>query len=226
MSCTNHTAVLGQCFHSCLFRTLQHDGLIGFPNSEQELEDKMCGNIHRRGQLCGSCQQNHTPPVYSYYVGCVHCPEGTSNWFKFILAAFLPLTAFCIGILVFRVSATSGHLAAFVLVAQVMGSPGQLRVLLTAENNRIYHPLTSLFFKTVLSLYGIWNLDFFRILYQPFCPCPHQIISESPCIHFLTAHTPLTISIDDCVQSLIDCSEDMFEYGHTVHDSLRAIWPH
>ncbi len=61
------------------------------------------------------------------------------------------------------------------------------------------------------------------------CPvpdCPHQIISESPCIHFLTAHTPLTISIDDCVQSLIDCSEDMFEYGLTVHDSLRAIWPH
>ncbi len=29
------------------------------------------------------------------------------------------------------------------------------------------------------------------------------------------------------MKSLIDCSEDMFvEYGLTVHDSLRAIWPH
>ena len=45
--------------------------------------------------------------------------------------------------------------------------------------------------------------------YDNKCPVPSctQVIgSEPPCIHFLSSHTSLSITVDNCVTSLINCS--------------------
>ena len=60
------------------------------------------------------------------------------------------------------------------------------------------------------------------------CPVPSctQVIgSEPPCIHFLSSHTSLSITVDDCVTSLINCSEDIFIFGkYIMHSLLKDTW--
>ena len=55
------------------------------------------------------------------------------------------------------------------------------------------------------------------------CPvpdCTHVVeTTESPCVHFLAAHTNLEITVDDCVNSCVNCTEDVFVYGQTLQFS-------
>ena len=44
--------------------------------------------------LCGKCKDGHYPLAYFYNMNCVEYQDGKSNWWKFVLAAFLPLTVF------------------------------------------------------------------------------------------------------------------------------------
>ena len=64
--------------------------------------------MQARDWLCGACE-NYTLPDYSCYIGCVKCEDYEYGWLKFVAAAFVPLTAFYILVIVFRmVSQTRG----------------------------------------------------------------------------------------------------------------------
>ena len=79
------TTLIGNCPYSL-------GGLL--PKNVSELKDDagFCGCLHRKGQLCGECEDNYTLPVYSYNQGCVKCKDFKHGWIKSISAAFLPLT--------------------------------------------------------------------------------------------------------------------------------------
>ena len=81
-----------------------------------------CAEFNRKGTLCGECKDNFYPLVYSYNLTCVECAGGKSNWWKFVLAAFLPLTAFYFVVLLFRIKITSDIFlySQFFLLPEVM----------------------------------------------------------------------------------------------------------
>ena len=84
-----------------------------------------CRHYRREGQLCGRCIKGSAPPVYSYSMKCVECSESAfkSNLLKYVAVAFLPITAFYLGAIVFKLSVTSGSMVAYVLVCQLVSVP-------------------------------------------------------------------------------------------------------
>ena len=82
-------------------------------------DPSLCSHFNRKGQLCGECAENYTLTAYSYYLGCVKCENYNNGWIKCVTAAFFPLTFFYIVMIIFRISATSSTLNAFVMVNQV-----------------------------------------------------------------------------------------------------------
>ena len=130
-----------------------------------------CGKNERTrdGQLCGGCKKGFSPPVYSYDWHCVNSSfhDGyAQHWIKYIVVAYLPLTAFLFAITIFHISAPSPSMNAFVLVCQLGTAPIQMRILTDQLNydSQIRQTLIHL----IVSLYGVWNLDFFRLVYSPF----------------------------------------------------------
>ena len=91
--------------------------------SELNYKYGRCSHLHRKGELCGECEDNYTLPVYSYYLGCVKCEDYRYGWVKFIAAAFLSLTLFYLLVIVFRISATSPALNGYILISQIAGTP-------------------------------------------------------------------------------------------------------
>ena len=178
--------VVGNCLYTCTWKYWTM-----LPNITSALNNKTCSPLKRTGQLCGDCIDNHAPPVYSYSIDCVKCTKYFRNWLWYIVVAFLPLTVFYVVIVVFRISAFTPKLRCFILISQLVAMPGHLRYLYTLEQNMRTNSLNNKIINIGLSLFSIWNLDFFRAIYHPFCIHPSIGSLGVLALDYLTAIYPL-----------------------------------
>ena len=131
-----------------------------------QLNSEMCGPYHRTGQLCGQCDEGYKLPVYYHGHECVMCDNTKYNWLKYVTLAFVPLTFFLFIVFCLRISATSAQLNAFILFSQVVTAPQGMRIMFSAN---VLHGWTKTVAHIGVTLYGIWNLDFFRTLFPGIC---------------------------------------------------------
>ena len=170
------------------------------PSNVNELDRTMCGPTGRTGQLCGQCMEGHSPPVYSYYPQCVNCTADTNNWAKYLAVSLLPTTAFFTGALVFRFRATSPLLNGYILVCQILTSPPVLRLVAFREytspfHNTLVYIHEASFVSIYSSCFSIWNLDFFRLVYIPFCLHPNTSTLKMLSLDYIIAAYPLALII-------------------------------
>ena len=188
---TNHRDVLGGCLLTTSVSDLTH--YFPLPCNVSELNQFMCADTNRDGQLCGRCQKGFAPPVYSYSLNCVNCSEyGYQNWLKYTAIAFGPLTLFSAVIIAFHISATSTYLHGYILFCQLLSIPIISRLLV---NSNAYNTLqiTKWSINVYTSIIGIWNLDFFRLMYKPFCLHPQMTVIQSLALDYLIALYPLLL---------------------------------
>ena len=137
------------------------------PRSKSELNDFMCGleaELNRTATLCGKCKDGYYPLAYSYNMTCVQCPNGKSNWWKFVLAAFLPLTIFCIIILFFKINVVSSRFQGFLFYSQIISMPTMVRVYMILSKHKLSKSeviASDIILQSLAGVYGMWNLNFF-----------------------------------------------------------------
>ena len=185
----NNTVVGG-----CLF-SLVHilSFYLPLPCNITKLNDYTCAGLNREGQLCGRCQDRFAPPVYSYSMQCVNCTDYRFGWAKYLLIAFVPLTAFFILIVTCHISPTSPYLHGPILFSHVFSLPMLSRIFLLGYDT---HPKPFKAMKfAYLSLMGLWNLDFFRLLYNPFCIHPNMTILQVLALDYLIALYPIILLV-------------------------------
>lgn len=180
------TLTVGSCLYTCI--ALQ--GIFPLPCHTSKLNNFTCEDLYRTGRLCGECKEDYAPPVYSYSLKCVKCKNYRYNWFKYLCAAFLPLTLFFLIVTMFSISFTSPQLSAVVVVYQEMASPIQLSMLVTLSDSGLLL-LNKTSVNILTSLAGIWNLDFFREAYTPFCLHPSMTTLHTQAMDYAIAIYPL-----------------------------------
>ena len=182
--------ILGSCLLS-LPKFLGYHKAFILPCNISDLNDFMCASTNRKGQLCGRCRKGFAPPVYSYSLRCVNCTDYSLNWLKYLAVAFGPLTIFSVIISVFHISPTSPYLHGFIFTANIMCSPNIIRIIV--RSNEKQSGRNSWIYKVFFSLFGIWNLDFFRTVYKPFCIHPKVSVIQALAMDYLVAAYPLTL---------------------------------
>ena len=163
------------------------------PNDTSQLDTDVCGYKQRTGQLCGQCVNGTSPPVYSYYPQCVDCPAGTNNWAKYLAVSVLPTTLFFVGVVVIKFRATSPLMSGYIMLCQIVASPSILRRVQESAFPHPHEQTTST--ATYFSLISIWNLDFFRMVYPPFCLNPNATILQLLSLDYIIAAYPLVLII-------------------------------
>ena len=181
---TNLTLV-GSCQYTCNKESHGHYWNITV-NASVEVDEHICSKYKRQDQLCGGCIPGYAPPVYSYFLFCVNC--SSSNWAKYTAVSLLPVTAFFFFVITFRLSATSPKLNGFILFTQLFMSPPNAR--LTGLDR---HQSNRMTITIITSIYGIWNLDFFRLVYTPFCVQPHTDTLQVLALDYIIAVYPLIL---------------------------------
>ena len=191
--------VVGACMYQCRWENRKP-----LPSNKSKLLMYMCNDTtavingilsrNRDGQLCGKCNESFAPPAYSYDWCCVEC-SGKKRFVlnsivKYCIIAFLPLTGFFIMMVTLRISATSPSMNAFILACQVLTAPLQVRIFLSAMVVNKNH-LAVILYRVIASLYGFWNLDFFRTLYPLFCLNPNMSTLQVLALDYIIAAYPL-----------------------------------
>ena len=144
----------------------QHRSLYtSFHLNASDLNNAACGRFERNGTLCGRCRVGYYPQAYSYNFTCIECSNICWNRVRYIMAVYLPLTVFYFIILFFKINVTSSFLLAIVSFCQGIASPLLVRMILMYR----FEPSVIILAKSAFSLYGIWNLDFFRPFYSDIC---------------------------------------------------------
>ena len=161
------------------------------------LDKALCGLTSRTGQLCGQCVDGYSPPVYSYFPQCVNCTSGTNNWPKYLAVSLLPTTAFFMVALIFRFRATSPLLNGYILFCQIFTAPPIQRLIAYSLYKRQYEGVrdVKIYAYTLFGYLGIWNLDFFRFAYTPFCLHPNASTLQVLSLDYIIAAYPLALII-------------------------------
>ena len=129
----------------------------------------MCGPLNRKGLVCSECADGFGPSVTSFGYKCVNCTEAWYGVPLFLFLEFVPITVFYLIILVFQISAP---MPCFIMYAQI--TTIYLNLIGTSEGlirNNIFanDGLLRTDMKIIHTLYGIFNLDFFCLLFPPLC---------------------------------------------------------
>ena len=161
---------VGSCYYNCenTAQMTMYDRVYHPlpPHPAIELNNLMCGRFNRTGVLCGECKREHYPFVLSYNLSCVACQDGHKNWWKFILAGFIPLTLFYFFMVFFNVNITSSRLHGVVLFSQAISMPALARIILLTFMTQ---PDMLMAVKILVPFYSFWNLDFFRSIIPDIC---------------------------------------------------------
>ena len=205
VQCTNHSVYIFTChcmsyseelgmdiMGSCPFLCENAFFIKVHPN-----QDHLCNQINRTGQLCGKCSKGYAPAVYSYGSLCVQCTHYKHNWIKYLMIAYLPVTIFYVVVMLFRFNAMSPSVTAYIFVSQIVSSPAFASIFTTfvyfSEKQPVVGANLRLIGDFVSSIYSIWNLDFFRYVYEPFCLHPNMTTLQMISLDYAIAVYPLLL---------------------------------
>ena len=191
------TGILHASFSNCFYGCFNIESLSAYylvSLQEEHLNYCTCSRFNRKGLLCGQCNDGYGPAAYSFSLKCVKCSDET-HWTHiagYILAAYGPLTVFLGFIVVFTVRVNSAPLHGWILVCQLVTSPNIMRTL-TATVNNYYDTSYPPALYVLGTIYGVWNLDFFRTIYKPFCLHPSLTTLQVMSLEYLIAAYPLVL---------------------------------
>ena len=205
VQCTNHSVYIFTCHCMSYSEELGMDIMGSCPFLCENVYfikvhsnlDYLCNQINRTGQLCGKCSEGYAPAVYSYGSLCVQCTHYKHNWIKYVMVAYLPVTIFYIVVILFRFNAMSPSVIAYIFVSQIISSPAFASIFTIyvyfSEKQPVISANVRLMGDFVSSIYGMWNLDFFRYVYQPFCLHPNMTTLQMISLDYAIAVYPLLL---------------------------------
>ena len=149
----------------------------------------ICGQQRRQGMLCGKCEDGLGPAVMSYTHPCIQC-----QWYGLLLyltLSFVPATILCFLIIILRINILSPPLNAVVFICQVIASLVNFSPCSFLFYVNVHH--ASSLVLPVLTLYGLFNMDFFVYAVPPFCISNTMFTLTAIALDYIVALYPLSL---------------------------------
>ena len=161
------------------------------PPNISELEDFFCTGGKRQGFLCGQCKPGCGIAIYTYYGLPCECPCYSYGIPLYILLEIGFSTLFFVILVMINFSANSSKwitlILYFELVAHVVSTDPYTYTVLAKSGHWV--PIT------LQSLYGIWNMDFLRLVIPRFCVSQGVSILGAISTGYISAFWPLVLVV-------------------------------
>ena len=142
---------------------------IELPQDASKVEESVCGTMNRRGVLCGECKQGYSPAAYSYLYNCIKCDNKIRSWIVYIVGQYLPIVLLFILITSLNLTIVSPASNAFLFFAQVSSLSNAYTYSSFVAKYSLGETSGYAVVDTYNTIYGIWNIDFFRAFLPPIC---------------------------------------------------------
>ena len=195
MTYDRNETVMGYCPYSVI-TNIGHSTYQLPMKQKDDLTNMSCSAWKRKGTLFSQCRQGYGVPLYSYYLECVECKDfRVTELFKFLAVSLLPLTMMCILVTLFHLNTLRPPWSVFVLMAQILSISPLLQIEFEVIRFVNSKQTKAIEVEDILlaTLYGPWNLDFFRALYDSICISPHITSLQSAAIEGSIGLYPLVL---------------------------------
>ena len=183
---TKSTAHAGLCPFNHLHVHFGGQFATDIPVPNINLTSFMCGPLNRTGVLCSQCKEGLGPALLNYSYPCLKCSG--YNWASYFAATLLPATVFLGVIVIFRIDAFSPSLSYFTLHCQLVSLVFHRFPNILYSTGHSYAQISGVI---VITSYGIWNLDFLRVLLPPFCVSSEMDMRTVLALEYVVALYPL-----------------------------------
>ena len=179
--------VVGGCPYNSLKADFQ-ELYVKLPQNISHLNEFMCGGMDRAGTLCSRCKEGLGIPVFTITLHCLPCLENFSGWLLYIFLAVFPTTIFFLIVIIFQIRVTSAPMNAFIFACQVLS---------TLANAQLFNvsPFVQVIIILLSTIYGFWNLDFFRFVIPSFCVSQHLTPIQVLALEYIVAFYPLLLIV-------------------------------
>lgn len=166
----SNMSVVGECHRGSYNHHQILRGLYSLmPNDSSQLTNSQCESNKRKGLLCAKCDEGYGVSVTSLTPKCIKCTYSTfSAILMYLMIELIPITAFFIAIVIFRINICTGPLFGYFIYCQSYAA-------ISNQLFEVHHYIldnASPFFKCLLYIsYGmssLWALCSFNIL-PPLC---------------------------------------------------------
>ena len=166
-----------------------NDNYIRLAKNISQLNDYMCGPMNRKGRVCSECINGFGPSIISIGSVCSNCTDAWYGVPLYLFLEFVPITIFYVIILLFRINVTSAPMVAFVFFSQMEVKAFISYAKIFLLKSRIAYN----FLSVLTTLYGFWNLDFFRYILPSFCISPKLKLIHITFLYYISAFYPLCL---------------------------------
>ena len=164
---------------------------VKLPQNLCDLNEFMCGGLNRTGLLCSHCKPGLGPAVFSYTLQCLKCLEGGYGWLLYIFVATFPTTVMFLVIILCQIRITAAPMNALIFACQVIVSVIDASPSTYTESSKPGYYLAVF----LLTIYGIFNLDFFRYIIPHFCISNTMTTTQALSLEYIVAFYPLLLTI-------------------------------
>ena len=186
------TTEYAKCPYAAEYPTVDHV-YIKLPQNVSLLNDFMCGPLNREGTLCGKCKPEYGTALYSYTLQCERCWNHGYGWALYFAIELLPITLLYLLVMVFHIRATCSALSALVFMSQVVVYTVRLHTPLHMYIENEVKGYSYTVIQVLLTLCGIWSLDFFRSVVPPFCVSSSLKNIHALALEYLVAFYPICL---------------------------------
>ena len=163
---------------------------IDYTVENRDLTSFMCDPLNRTGVLCSLCKDGLGPALLNYSYPCLKC--SSYGWAAYFAATLIPSTILIVIIFVFQGDIVAPAVNYYVLhchlmtyyFKQVPNLPNSLK---KSTPSSLIDPM----YKVLVTIFGIWNLDFFRSFIPSFCANSNMNILSVLALEYVVAIYPL-----------------------------------
>ena len=167
---------------------------VKFPQNVSELNPFLCSGLNRTGVMCSQCQEGLGTAIFSYSMQCLPCMSSGLGWTLYVFLATFPTTILFLVVLIFQCRCvTSGPMNFYIFMCQIIVST--LNNQTSLVNLLASGSPVSIILRVFYTIYGIWNLDFFRYFIPPFCVSDQIGPLHVVALEYVVAFYPLLLTI-------------------------------
>ena len=157
------------------------------PKSCSKTDDQRLCTPHRKGPICGDCEEGYAVLFHSESFGCDECEYGAVGLVFYVLAELLPLVLVFAIIMIMKLKLTSGLMQSMLLFAQTISFINQTPSVIAISK-------TSTFFTRLHSfLLGFLSLRFFYVDVLSFCLWKGATVLQNLTFNYITSLATLLI---------------------------------
>ena len=176
---------------TCPYHYHKHvEGLyVTLPQNVCDLNEFMCGGLNRTGLLCSHCKPGLGPAVFSYTLPCLKCLDSGYGWLLYMFLATFPTTVMFLVVTLCQIRINSAPINFFVFVSQILVSFVNTN---PYDFTGVSKP-TSYLTLFLLTIHGVFNLDFFRYIIPQFCISSTMTTLQALSLEYIVAFYPLLL---------------------------------